>query len=374
MSPARILPNIGGEERPPSKPPAIVARVRDLFGWLFPAETRCVDGTPLAPWPEALPAHPQAAAFAWLEDDAMHAWWNDDAAAAYATPASPLAGAPPEIARRVHDKAFAQRFAEREGYTPRALRGLVHCYEPEALRNSGATAEIRTRIATWPAWTGGAFTLKPRFGSSGRGRVGGTLDSEPPGFEASLRTLADRGGAILEPWCERVEDVSAQFHIAQDGALTLLGTLGLELSTSGVYRGHRGHLDHRHRIGSNSPYDTELLAAAAALARAASSEGYHGPCGVDAFAFRGPDGVCFRPVCELNARFTLGTLVIGLLRQLRPAIAQTLGPATGSRLRFSFDLAPSDAVSPERSHSFRFGSAPDAASLTLVAEPVERNK
>ena len=52
------------------------------------------------------------------------------------------------------------------------------------------------------------------------------------------------------------------------------------------------------------------------VAEAAAAAGYHGPCGVDAFAFRGPGGEStLRSVVELNARFTMGTVALGLLRR-----------------------------------------------------------
>ena len=40
-------------------------------------------------------------------------------------------------------------------------------------------------------------------------------------------------------------------------------------------------------------------------------EGFAGPCGVDAFSFRGPDREpLFRPLVEWNGRFTMGTVAL----------------------------------------------------------------
>ena len=55
--------------------------------------------------------------------------------------------------------------------------------------------------------------------------------------------MARAGGAILEPWLERLADLSAQLHIGQDGAVTLLGTLEIVSTPSGVPLGHRGELE-----------------------------------------------------------------------------------------------------------------------------------
>jgi hypothetical protein len=197
----------------------------------------------------------------------------------------------------------------------------------------------RARLRTWPDWTRGRFCLKPRLGSSGRGRVpGDAAHLDEQALARSLPRLARHGGALLEPWLAREGDLSAQLHVAPDGVVTLLGTLELCVTASGVYRGHRGRLDHRLRIASGSAHDDGLLEAAMILAQAAHAEGYHGPCGIDAFAFRGPEGTLLRPAVELNARFTLGTIVAGLLRRARPHLRRRLPTPPGSLRSLHFAL------------------------------------
>jgi hypothetical protein len=97
---------------------------------------------------------------------------------------------------------------------------------------------------------------------------------------------------------------------------------------------------------------------------AAARRGFSGPCGVDAFVFRGPEGAAIlRPVVELNARYTVGTVVIGLLKRHREQIAAGLGLDSGERARFAFGLAPPDGGWPEiaRSDVMRLPlAAPDA--------------
>ena len=158
----------------------------------------------------------------------------------------------------------------------------------------------------------------------------------------ALPRLHRQGGAVLEPWLDREQDLSAQLHVAPDGAITLLATLEQQMSPSGVYRGHRGRLDHRLRISSGSAHDAELLEAATALGRAAHAEGFHGPCGVDAFVFRGPRGSELRPAVELNARFTTGTVLAGLLRRARSEIEAHVAAPPGETRRFAFGLSPPD--------------------------------
>jgi hypothetical protein len=340
----RWLANVGGEEPLPAKPPPAVACVARLFSLLFSPDARSLDGSaPAATWPEGLPPAADAA-FPWLETEAgVFAWLNTEAAESAAGDAGlALLGPAPEVVRRVHDKAFSLETCQAEDLEAASLRGLVTAFSPEELTDADATlAAVRERVAAWPDWVAARYTLKPRLGGSGRGRVGGVLDrGDPEPIRHALPRLARQGGAVLEPWLEREADLSAQLHIDEDGGVTLLATFDQYVSAAGVYRGHRGRLDHRLRISSGSRYDAALLESASAVARAAHRAGFHGPCGVDAFVFRGERGSELRPVVELNARFTTGTVLAGLLRRARPAIEAHVPAAPGETRGFEFALAP----------------------------------
>lgn len=294
--------------------------------------------------------------FDWLPggDEAL-AWLNTDAALAEARAAGrTLWGAPPAVVRRVHDKAFAHALAEREGLLPALLRGAIAVLEPEDLQPDDAGLRaLRARLESLPAWARQRFTLKPRLGSSGRGRVAGSgpgLDTTA--MRGALARLAARGGALLEPWLERREDLSAQLCVGPDGALRLLGTTRQLLTAAGLYRGQRGLVDARGRICSGSRHDEVLREAAALAGAAAASAGFHGACGVDAFSFVAPAGcplageLLFRPLLELNARFTVGIVAIGLVRQQLPALRRGLELGSGQRIAFHFGLEPPAAGWP----------------------------
>jgi hypothetical protein len=344
-----LIPNIGGEERSRGQPPPAIASVARLWRLLFASGARYLgeDATPDLAWPTALGAAPEDAAFAWLHgDDEAFAWLNTpDAERAAKAAHVRLAGPPPDAVREVHDKAFAHRVSQEERLVPAALRGLIAVLDASELERADEAVEhIQGHLNAWPAWTRGEFTLKPRLGSSGRGRVAGSGGrADTPELRGALPRLARQGGALLEPWLRRRRDLSVQLHVAPDGALTLLGTLTQELSESGVYRGHRGALDYKARVVSESECEDALLEAAVSVARAAHARGFYGPCGVDAFSFEGPDGVELRPVLEFNARFTTGTVLVGLLRRARESVAAQLALAAGERRAFRFALdAPPD--------------------------------
>lgn len=350
---ALLIPNVAAEEGAvwSGDGEAQVRAVARLWRLLFGASARVLgEDEPFeAAWPAALGALPQNAVFPELDVGNAFAWLHTSQAKAIAKDLDyELASPAPEAVQKVHDKAFAIRGARALGEEPMALRSLIEIIEPETLRGdpSAVLERVEHSVRTWPDWTGGRFTLKPRFGSSGRGRVAGQRKQRGKGEDlaalaGAFPRLAERGGAVLEPWLERVRDLSAQLWIEPSGAVRLLGTLELLVSPAGVYRGHRGSIDNKGRVTSLCKEDEALREAAAQLAAAAAAEGFVGPCGVDAFTFRGPEGdPLFRPIVEFNGRFTLGTIVVGLLRRALRRLRRELPRDASERRTFHFSLVP----------------------------------
>ena len=356
-----LIPNFGAEEgagwgepayRPAgetatgSQPPREILQRVAAWLWqsLFASGSRCLGESEAAGdafWPKGLGVRNPHAIFSWLDvHDHAVAWLNTPAARQFARESEcRLLGAEPEVVRKVHDKAFAHRVAVSERLLPACLEPCIAVLEPDSLQNlDGAIRGIEAKLARWPGWTAGRFTLKPRFGTSGRGRVAGNAGRVAEASGGFAR-LAESGGAILEPWLKRTCDLSAQLWIGCDQRIVLLGTTELLVAGSGLYRGHRGFVDSRGRVTSGNRYDEDLREAAVAVARAAAAAGYHGPCGVDAFAFElEPDHVELRPIVEFNARFTLGIIAIGLLRRALVEIRQKLSLGPGGLRAFLFHL------------------------------------
>jgi hypothetical protein len=354
----RLWPNIGAEEAAAKLDPRAepwVAAVAALWRRLFGAGTDWLEG---AEGVAAAPDAEERAAFAWLEaEGALTAWLNTDDARARALAAGRgLTGASPEAVRRVHDKAFALEAARSEGLLPAELAATIAVLEPEGLRDADAgVAAIQRLLDGWPDWARARFTLKPRFGSSGRGRVAGRDGrADDPALRSALSRLADCGGALLEPWLDRHEDLSASLWLGEAGELHLLGTSEQLLAPSGLYRGQRGSVDSKGRVTSGSVHDEALREAAVAVAARASGAGYFGPCGLDAFAYRGQAGeVAFRPVVEWNARFTLGIVALGLVRRAHAEVRAAFAPGPEERLCFHFALAAPPGGWPASDASLR---------------------
>ncbi len=365
-----LIPNFGAEEgagwgAPAYRPVGEVATASQtaremvqrsatqLWQSLFASGSRCLGESELpgdAFWPKGLGVRNPHAVFAWLDvHDCAVAWLNTPAARQFARDSDRrLFGVDPEIVREVHDKAFAYRVAVEEGMLPTCLVPCMEVFEPDDLRDSDAAVRgIEAKLAQWPVWTAGRFTLKPRFGTSGRGRVAGNA-GRVAAASGGFARLAESGGALLEPWLKRTCDLSAQLWIGSDRQIVLLGTTELLVEGSGLYRGHRGFVDSKGRVTSGNRYDEALREAAVAVARAAAAAGYHGPCGVDAFAFEWEPGrIELRPIVEFNARFTLGIIAIGLLRRALAEIKRKLSLEPGELRAFLFRLDAPPAGWPE---------------------------
>jgi hypothetical protein len=261
-------------------------------------------------------------------------WMSTPAAAAAARRLGvPSWGATPAVVRRVHDKAFAVRAVRAVPVDPDVdpLRGLVVILAPAVLASIRAAERVEDIVGRWPPWARASFTLKPRFGTSGRGRLAGRDGMLPPGARgAALSRLSRRGGAILEPWLARVDDFSSLWWIGDDGA-TLLGCTRQIVRPSGVYLGCDVVREADGCLGSGAGTDVDAALAAAArpVVEQAARVGLRGPCGVDAFTWRHLDGaVRLRGVVELNARFTAGH--VALATALRPG-------AAGTKMSFRLD-------------------------------------
>ncbi len=323
-----LFPNLGAEEGDGWRRAYPLPKVREMAAWwgtLFSRESTCIGVSDAASrsLPPELEEDADRAAFSFFESEGSLVPWlsTNEAAKLAEAEGLELAAARPEVVQQVHDKAFALRVAEREGLVPAELEGAIQIIEPELLRRPEQALQHIGRI-------GKGFVLKPRLGSSGRGR----LRADAAVTRRALDRLAARGGCVIEPWLERTEDLSAQLWIARSGKFRILGTLRQELTPSGVWSAHAGLVDATGAVSSSSEHDEGLRRAAARMAAAAAEAGFYGICGLDAFVFRSSGGAeVLRPVVEFNARFTVGTISIGLVdRALRCGMVRP--PA---RFRFS---------------------------------------
>lgn len=382
-----LLPNLGAEEGEdwrayPRLPHARVAA--RLFGLLFPADTRLADPAPEGAWheesvadrwPDALGAPAKTAVEPWLDPrpDAL-AWLNTTRLAQTLRSGGPaghplrLAGPSPERLHVLHDKRFTFESARALALDPPELDALILALDPEALADADAlVARLEETLARWPAWTGHRFTLKPRFGSSGRGRVGGHGCIDSPSLRGALPRLARQGGVLFEPWLDRTIDLSVALRVPADGgAPEVLASFEMITTKSGVYRGHAGLLDAAGGIRSGDRDDERARACARALVERAAAAGLTGPCGVDSFRYRVGEGEheAYRGAVELNARPTMGLVVWGLIRRVLASPAALRLQDAGPRRAFLFTQLDPDGETQRSAILDRAG--PGALAIELL--------
>jgi uncharacterized ferritin-like protein (DUF455 family) len=172
---------------------------------------------------------------------------------------------------------------------------------------------------------------------------------EPEVLEAQLRWLnhafARRRELVIEPWLERLEDFSVQLEMT-DAGLKLCGYTGLINDARGQFVANFAESHHHKRIPakviSRFPepadiagrllefYDTIF----ARLETELRAVDFRGPIGIDAFVYRDPQGgVRLKPVVEINPRYTMGRVLVELMRQVRQNCAGVFRLVNAAQLR-----------------------------------------
>ena len=154
---------------------------------------------------------------------------------------------------------------------------------------------------------------------------------EPEILPAQLRWLenafAHKRELVVEPWLERLQDFSVQLEMGVNG-LKLCGFTGLHCDARGQFISNFAEPHHHKRIPAkvisqfNAAADIsglllqfygEIFSALETELRRAD---FTGPIGIDAFVYRDADGaVKLKPIVEINPRYTMGRVLVELMRQ-----------------------------------------------------------
>ncbi|MEM7245090.1 MAG: hypothetical protein AAF533_07085 [Acidobacteriota bacterium] len=313
----RLIANIGAEDSGHVSEPArrAVAGLRGLWARLHgEGELHDALGHP-EPWPAPSSFLAEGPAWTWLDGEGARAWLPTPEAAALAVERGwTLTGPAPELIAVVHRRDHALTLQRELETETDELEGLAELIVGERWRRTAREA-IAERLAAWPAWARRRAVLKPLWSTSGRRQV--LLEDGDVANRYLQRLQAySPDGAVIEPWLERSSDLSVQLVVHESGSVEVLGTTDQIVRRSGASLGNRGLLDELPRCRNGSHHET-LVALAERVGARLSEQGFRGPAGIDALTWKAPDGrEKLRPLVELNARYTTGTVALGLLALL----------------------------------------------------------
>ncbi len=185
----------------------------------------------------------------------------------------------------------------------------------------GAVTEIRSRGHH-------KIVVKAAFGVAGSNAL---RLFEPEILPAQWRWLenafAHQRTLVVEPWLARVLDFSVQLEMSASG-LKLCGYTGLLNDARGQFQANFAEPHHHKRIPARvvalfrEPKDisTRLLEFYGEIFAALEVElrrvDFTGPIGIDAFIYRDAAGaVKLKPIVEINPRYTMGRVLVELMRQ-----------------------------------------------------------
>lgn len=174
------------------------------------------------------------------------------------------------------------------------------------------------------------IAVKAPLGTAGRGTIrlhGGTIE---PGQRGWIdRVLRRQGALIVEPWLDRVCDLSFRLWVEAPGEARIDHVGRFLTDARGQYlgavlgRATSGLPADVARFLHTGPHRLEHVAERVrdAVARSLAPTGYVGPVGVDAFVHRTDAGLRLRPVVELNPRIHMGHVAWHLQRLVAPGRA-----------------------------------------------------
>jgi hypothetical protein len=206
-----------------------------------------------------------------------------------------------------------------------AVRGAEYLCGAEVVGVGCATvAQVLRQVERFDAAGFDEVVIKAIYGSSGRDQIhcrGGQLRDGQRGWLENI--CRQQGEVVVEPWLDKVVDLSLHFDVAAEGVAQVVGWTRFITDNRGQYRGafvgqmvsgldvevkkffYGGGRDARRllRLG-------EQLAKV--LAEPMAEAGYRGPVGVDALVYRDGDELRLKPIVEVNPRTTLGRVALGL--------------------------------------------------------------
>ncbi|HEY1405504.1 MAG TPA: hypothetical protein VF857_02740 [Spirochaetota bacterium] len=230
--------------------------------------------------------------------------WSSSALARFDS-LSCLSDHPPlEAVKKVNSRKFGIDVAKRLGGIP-----------------SGEIADNRNEAISVIKRSAFPLLVKPIHGNSGVGHFIVEHDEIP--MKKIDRIFSESSSGIsIEPLLDRIDDYAANFFLEKDSTVTGLTYHQCIIDKRGLFRGIRlsEELIDSHVIG-------KLSESVRVVSAALHEEGYFGHVGIDTFTYLRDGHIEIQPLCEINARRTMGEVARGC--------KQTLGGTYGILRQFS---------------------------------------
>lgn len=170
--------------------------------------------------------------------------------------------------------------------------------------------------------------IKAQYGQAGRHQLLVTTPClQPPQRSWLGRVLQTHGAVVVEPWLDRVKDLSLHVDVEPEGTSRLRGWVRFLTDRRGQFRGVviAGQPP---ALGQTAPagippqsFRSLMVDLAEHVGRSFRGTGFQGPAGIDMLVYRDRGHGRLKPVVEINPRFTMGRLGLHLAGHLAPGCA-----------------------------------------------------
>ena len=270
------------------------------------------------------------------------------------------------------------------------------CHESVVGKSCGSLGEVAEQTRILMSGRGEKeVVVKGAFGTAGQGQV--HLRNTGPTGSSSFderkqawieRLLREHGSVVVEPWLNRIVDLSAQYEIGHSGEVRFLGITRFLTDRRGQYLGSfvqqklSGLDEQTRRFLYGDGQDGRRLNRlyehlGSLLAEAAKQVDYTGPIGVDAVVYRSADELKLKPIVEVNPRFTMGRVALELAPRVNAArTALWMIVRTADLEQSEAENALEMTADGQISRGALFTTDPEAArtfaSVLVVAESLEQ--
>ena len=268
--------------------------------------------------------------FAARKVNALSPWgWSPDSARFL----KPLVGGLPERSDGIYWSEEVRRLYAKSWSAARLNEFLTNTTEEflcgdEVVGSACTTVEdVLAQIAR----LSGTVVIKAIYGSSGRDQIHCRDQVLRDGQRGWLdNILAQQGEVVVEPWLDKVVDLSLHVDVAADGTAALRGWTRFLTDGRGQYRGAlvgqvaSGLEVEVKKFLYGAGRDPKRLTRigerlAEFLAAPMAAVGYRGPVGIDTLIYREDGGLKLKPIVEINPRMTMGRVALGLRQRINSA-------------------------------------------------------